>query len=71
MYQDGDIPIGVFPKDKEVLISGPGFIDVALQCIGAGEAEVGKDEKGVVCEHGGMVYKFPKLCFSFRALMEK
>jgi|SRR5271169_5108370 len=38
--QDGNIRVGVFPEREEILISRLGFGRVALQNIGAGEAEM-------------------------------
>jgi hypothetical protein len=42
LLEDGDVRIGVFRKCEEILIGGPGFDGVALQRVGAGEAEMGE-----------------------------
>ena len=41
-FQDGDVGVGVFPDCEEIFVGGAGFSRVALQCIGAGELEMGK-----------------------------
>jgi hypothetical protein len=39
LLQDGDVGVGVFPEGEEILIGGAGFEVIALQGVGAGEAE--------------------------------
>ena len=40
LLEDGDIGIGVFPEGEKILVGGFGFGGVALQGVGAGEAEM-------------------------------
>ena len=39
LLQDGDVGVGVFPEGEEILVVGFSLEGVALQNIGAGEAE--------------------------------
>jgi len=39
--QDGDVGVGIFPEGEEIFVGGPGLDSVALQEVGAGEAETG------------------------------
>ena len=38
--EDGNVRVGVFPEGEKILIGGLGFCGVALQRVGAGEAEM-------------------------------
>jgi hypothetical protein len=38
--EDGDIGVGIFPEREEIVVGGASLRRVALQCIGAGKAEV-------------------------------
>ena len=55
LLQDGDVRVGVFPKCQEILICGAGFGGVALQHVGAGEAEAGEGGEGIICDDGAVV----------------
>jgi hypothetical protein len=48
LLKDGDVGVGVFPEREEILISGAGFGGVALQGIGASEAEMRKGDDGAL-----------------------
>jgi hypothetical protein len=40
LLEDGDVGVGVFPEGEEVMVGGFGVGGVALELIGAGEAEM-------------------------------
>ena len=48
LFQDGDVGIGVFPEDEEVLIGGLSFGGVAGKGTGAGQSQVSKRGERVV-----------------------
>jgi len=50
LLQDGDIRVSVFPQGEEVLIRGAGFRRVALEGIGAGDADVGQHAQGPIAD---------------------
>src|ERR1019366_4089967 len=39
LFQDGDVRIGVFPENEELLVSGSRLVRVALENVGASQAE--------------------------------
>jgi hypothetical protein len=71
LFQDGNVLVGVSPQGEEILIGSTGFVGMPLQCVCAGEAEMGEYEERVVRDHGGVGEKFLKLCCRFGTLMEK
>src|ERR1700730_7393876 len=58
--QDRNIGVGVFPEREEILIRGPGFGGVALQCVGTSETEMGEYTCRTIPQHPAMVEDFLK-----------
>ena len=69
LLQDGNVGVGVFPEREEILICGSGFGGVALQHVGAGEAEMRECADGFVQHNPAMVEDFLELGGGFAALM--
>ena len=42
LFQNGNIGVGIFPELEEVFVTGPGFVPVAGECVGARQPQVGK-----------------------------
>jgi len=66
LFPNGNVLIGAFPKHKEVLIGGAGFGRVALEGVGASEAEAGER---MVCDNRAVVNELLQLGSSFFALV--
>ena len=58
LLEDGDAGVGVFPQREEILIRGAGFGGVALQHIGAGQAEMGERAGRTIPQEAAMVEDF-------------
>src|ERR1035441_595165 len=54
-FQDGDVGVGVFPEDEEVLVGTLRFGSVAGEDIRAGELQVGERAEQEVLHDSGVV----------------
>src|SRR5208282_1493941 len=59
--ENGDVGVGIFPQRKKILICRLCFGGVALQCIGAGEAEMGECSDRGIRDDTAVVQYFLKL----------
>ena len=62
LLEDGNVGVGVFPQREEILIRGSGFGGVALQGVGAGEAQAGQCAPGKVPYQTSVVNELLKFC---------
>jgi hypothetical protein len=67
--EDGNIRVGLFPETEEILICRLGFGSVALQNIGASEAEMGERPCRTIPQQPAMVQDFLEFCDCGRALL--
>src|SRR5205823_4582058 len=59
--QDGDVGVGVLPEGEEVQIGSASFRAIALEGVGAGEAEASKRPQWEVHDGAAMVEKLLEL----------
>ncbi len=63
--------VGVFPENEKILIGGLCFGSVALQSIGAGETEMGKNAERKVQDNATRVEKFLILDYCCSAIVQR
>jgi hypothetical protein len=69
--QNRNVGVGILPERKEILICRTGFDGIALQHIGAGEAEMCQSSDGKIQDYAAMVENLLVLCCGLRTLMQR
>src|ERR1017187_10230011 len=69
LLKDGNVGVGVFPEDKEILIGGFRLCGIALQGVGASKLQMRQRTYGVADYDPAMVENFLELSGGFGALV--